>query len=49
MFWIIRVLREPSIKSKEKFPNFHYSRDRYWIAWMENGKLKFELFSDEVN
>lgn len=47
MFWIIRVLREPSIKSYEKFQNLNYRRDRCWIAWIENGKVKSQLFSDE--
>jgi hypothetical protein len=49
MFWIIRVLREPSNKVKEKFIDFQYSRDSCWIVWKENDKLKFKLFSDEFN
>ncbi|HOJ12252.1 MAG TPA: hypothetical protein PK733_16915, partial [Clostridiales bacterium] len=46
MFWVIRLLREPSSKSKEKFSKLYYRRDRCWIVWFENGKMNCELFFD---
>lgn len=48
LFWIIRVLREPSVKSRERFPKLYYRRDRCWIVWFEDDKLKMQLFSDKT-
>jgi hypothetical protein len=39
MFWVIRLLREPSIKLKDKYDKFHFQKDLIWLAYKDQEQL----------
>ena len=44
IFWIVRLIREPSKKAREKYENLRLRKDRNWIVWFENGEVKSQMF-----
>lgn len=49
IFWIVRLLREATSKSLEKYPKLHSRNDKCWLVWLKDGKLKTLLFSDQID
>jgi len=49
IFWIVRLLREATSKSLEKYPKLHSRNDKCWLVWFEDGELKTQLFSDQID
>lgn len=47
MFWIARVLKEPSSASFELHDDFYYKKDKVWLIWQENGEWKDFCFIEE--
>ncbi|WMT40486.1 hypothetical protein RE628_25395 [Paenibacillus sp. D2_2] len=39
MFWSIRLMREPSIKIKDKYDRFHFQKDLIWLAYYDQEQL----------
>ncbi|WP_400245925.1 hypothetical protein AB3U99_04875 [Niallia sp. JL1B1071] len=48
IFWIVRLLRQATSKSLEKYPKLHSRNDKCWIVWFDDGELKSQLFSEEI-
>lgn len=46
IFWIIRLSREASNKTIEKYGEVYERRDRNWIVWYEDGEIKYKFFKD---
>lgn len=49
IFWIVKLLREATSKSLEKYPKLHSRNDKCWLVWFEDGELKTQLFSDQID
>jgi len=41
MFWVIRLLREPSIKVRDKYKSYYYDKDQTIIMYEHEGKMQF--------
>ncbi|MFS0594425.1 hypothetical protein AB1L05_22895 [Cytobacillus horneckiae] len=48
IFWIVRLLRQATSKSLEKYPKLHSRNDKCWFVWFEDGEIKSQPFSEEV-
>jgi hypothetical protein len=48
MFWAIRLMREPSIKIKDKYDNFHFQKDLIWLAYKDQEKLILVPVQDQI-
>ncbi|WP_283592148.1 hypothetical protein [Clostridium butanoliproducens] len=49
IFWIVRLLREATSKSIEKYPDLYSRNDKCWLVWFEDGELRTQLFSEQVD
>jgi hypothetical protein len=49
IFWTVRLLRQATSKALEKYPKLHIRNDKCWLVWFEDGELKTQLFSEEVD
>mgnify|MGYP002508038531 CR=1 FL=1 len=49
IFWTVRLLRQATSKSREKYPELYLQNDKSWLVWFEDGKLRSQLFSDQIN
>ncbi len=47
MIWGVRILREPSMKVRDKHDKFFPQRDTTWIVYEDGGKLRESLVKDE--
>lgn len=47
MIWGVRILREPSMKVRDKHGKFFLQRDTTWIVYEDGGKLRELLVKDE--
>lgn len=47
MFWLCRLLREPSIKAHKKLGDFYVRSDRTWMVWFENDECKSLCFHED--
>ncbi len=45
IFWIVRVLKQATSKTLEKYSELHMSNDRTWLVWFEDGDLQKYLFT----
>lgn len=49
IFWLCRLLREPSNRASKKYKDFYARNDRTWIVWFENDECKSLCFSEEYS
>jgi hypothetical protein len=49
IFWTVRLLRQATSKALEKYPKLRSRNDKCWLVWFENGELRTQLFSDQVD
>lgn len=49
IFWTVRLLREATSKSLEKYPNLHIRNDECWLAWFEDGEFKIQMFQKKLD
>ncbi|MBN3525068.1 hypothetical protein [Paenibacillus apiarius] len=49
IFWTVRLLRQATSKSHEKYPKLHSRNDKCWLVWFEDGELRTQLFSDQID
>lgn len=49
IFWIVRLLRQPTSKSLEKYPNLHIRNDKCWLVWFEDGEFRNEFFINQLD
>ena len=47
MFWLCRLLGEPSIRAHKKLGDFYVRSDRTWIVWFENDECKSLCFHED--
>ena len=47
IFWLCRVLREPSLECTQKYKDFYCHNDTTWITWEEDGHFNQICFSED--
>lgn len=47
IFWLCRLLREPSTRAHKKLGDFYVRSDRTWIVWFENDESKSLCFHED--
>jgi hypothetical protein len=49
IFWTVRLLRQATSKSLEKYPKLHSQNDKCWLVWFEDGELRTQLYLDQID
>lgn len=48
MFWSVRILREPSLKTRDKYEGLNYFKDSTWLVF-ENGDVLNQVAVDNID
>jgi len=49
IFWTVRLLRQATSKALEKHPKLSSRNDKSWLVWFEDGDLRTQLFSEQID